>query len=635
MLVKSREILKYYWGYDSFRDVQEDIIASVLSGKDTLALLPTGGGKSICYQVPGIQMEGICLVVSPLIALIHDQVNNLKKRGIKAIALTSGMTKREIDIALDNAIYGNFKFIYVSPERLKSKLFLARFEKMKINLIAVDEAHCISQWGYDFRPPYLEIAELRKIKPIVPFLALTATATPEVVTDIQDKLKFKQPNLFQKSFERENLVYITIQTNNKLHRILEFAKKLKGSGIIYCATRRGTKNICKYLIENKISADFYHGGLEQDIRKIKQNAWQTNKTKIIVATNAFGMGIDKPDVRFVLHYDIPQSIEAYFQEAGRGGRDLKKARAIMFYESQDIKRLINRIELKYPPIEDIKTIYKALGNHFQLAIGCGKDETFAFDIVQFSAKYNYPIITIYNSINFLELAGLIRFSEDSYESSKLKIVVNNYELYQYQVKDDLINKVTKFILRSYMGIFEDYVNINEYIIAKKLNIKYNDLIKVLKYLDEKNIAEYYSRVKGSSITYLTERLTQGNFSISKSFYQNRKEDAHKKLDAVLDFVANKKCRSQYLLEYFGETDAKPCGKCNVCLNINDSILKNKNYLTIKKMVMQLFNDADELSIDNVITHLSQFERDEILFSLRWMNEHDLIHVNDTLNTIKL
>lgn len=636
MLVKSREILKFYWGYDSFRDVQEDIIASVLSGKDTLALLPTGGGKSICYQVPGIQMEGICLVVSPLIALIHDQVNNLKKRGIKAIALTSGMTKREIDIALDNAIYGNFKFIYVSPERLKSKLFLTRFEKMKINLIAVDEAHCISQWGYDFRPPYLEIAELRKIKPIVPFLALTATATADVVEDIQDKLKFKQPNLFKKSFERKNLVYITIKTNNKLHRILEFAKKLQGSGIIYCATRRGTKNICKYLIENKISADFYHGGLEQDVRKIKQNAWQTNKTKIIVATNAFGMGIDKPDVRFVLHYDIPQSIEAYFQEAGRGGRDLKKARAIMFYEPEDIKRLINRIELKYPPIEDIKNIYKALGNHFQLAIGCGKDETFTFDIVQFSSKYNYPIITIYNSINFLELAGLIKYSEDSYESSKLKIIVNNYELYQHQVKDNLINKVTKFILRSYMGIFEDYVNINEYIIAKKINIKYNDLIKVLKYLDEQKVVEYYPRIKGSSITYLTERLTQNNFSISKEFYDNRKKDAQKKLDAVLDFVANNECRSQYLLKYFGETTAQPCGKCNVCLNIDDSILENKNYIEIKTNVLQLFtDDFDELSIDYIIDNLQQYEREEILFTLRWMGEHDLIHINDTLNTIKL
>ncbi len=632
-MLKSKEILKHYWGYDAFRDVQEDIIASVLSGKDTLVLLPTGGGKSICYQVPGIQMEGICLVVSPLIALIHDQVSNLKKRGIKAIALTSGMTKREIDIALDNAIYGNFKFLYVSPERLKSKLFLARFERMKINLIAVDEAHCISQWGYDFRPPYLQIADLRALKPMVPFLALTATATPEVVDDIQEKLKFKQPNLYQKSFERDNLVYITLQTNNKLHRILEFSKKLQGSGIIYCATRRGTKNICKYLIENNIKADFYHGGLEQDVRKKKQNAWLNDQTKIIVATNAFGMGIDKPDVRFVLHYDIPQSIEAYFQEAGRGGRDLKKSRAIMFFEPEDVKRLIKRVELKYPPIEDIKAIYNALGNHFQLAIGSGKDETYGFDISEFASKYNYPIITVYNSITFLELAGLIRFSEDAYEASKLKIIVNNYELYQLQVKNDLINKIVKFILRSHMGIFEEYVNINEYIIAKKLNIKIKELVKTLHYLDEQKVAEYFPRVRGSSITYLTERLTQDNFTISKEFYANRKLDANKKLDTMLEFIANKECRSQYLLKYFGETDVKPCGKCNVCLKIDDSFLENKTYLLIKKSILQMFAEDEEISIDTIIVKLHQFDRDEILYTLRWMGEHDLVYINENLNTI--
>ncbi|HIP36040.1 MAG TPA: RecQ family ATP-dependent DNA helicase [Crocinitomix sp.] len=634
-LVKSKEILKHYWGYDNFRDVQEDIIASVLSGKDTLALLPTGGGKSICYQVPGIQMEGICLVVSPLIALIHDQVNNLKKRGIKAIALTSGMTKREIDIALDNAIYGDFKFLYVSPERLKSKIFLERFHKMKINLIAVDEAHCISQWGYDFRPPYLEIAELKKIKPIVPFLALTATATPEVVTDIQEKLKFKASNVFKKSFERENLVYITIQTNNKLHRILEFSKKIKGSGIIYCTTRRMTKNICKHLLENKISADFYHGGLDQDTRKLKQNAWVNNQTKIIVATNAFGMGIDKPDVRFVLHYDIPQSIEAYFQEAGRGGRDLKKSRAIMFYEPEDIKRLINRIELKYPPIDEIKQIYNALGNHFQLAIGSGKYETFTFDIAEFSEKYNSPILTVYNAIHFLELAGLIRYSEDSYESSKFKILVTNYELYQYQVKNDLINKIIKFILRSYMGAFEEHISINEYIIAKKLNIKVKDLVSTFNYLSNNGIIEYFPRVKGGSISYLSERLTQDNFTISKNFYENRKKIAEQQLDDMLKYVDNKECRSQYLLKYFGESNPKPCGKCNVCLHIDDSILEHKNYLKIKKLIKTMFEQTDEISIEAIVVKLNKFEREEILYTLRWMAEHDLIYINNDLKTVRI
>lgn len=627
-MLKSRDILKQYWGYDTFRTPQEAIIESVIEGNDTLALLPTGGGKSICYQVPGMQMEGICLVVSPLIALIHDQVNNLKSRGIKAMAITSGMSAKEIDIALDNAIYGDFKFLYVSPERLKTRLFLARFEKMKINLIAVDEAHCISQWGYDFRPAYLEISALKKLKPLVPFLALTATATPKVVDDIQEKLAFETPKIFQKSFERENLTYITLHTNNKLNRVLEFSKKLQGSGIIYCGTRRNTKTLCKLLLENNIKADFYHGGLDQEARHKKQAAWVNNETKIIVATNAFGMGIDKPDVRFVLHYDIPQSIEAYFQEVGRGGRDLKKARGILFFESEDIHRLKNQIELKYPPIAEIKTIYNALGNHFQLAIGSGKDETFEFDIAQFADKYNYAIITVYNAINFLELAGLIRFSETNFEASKLKILVNNYELYQYQVKNETLNKIIKFILRSHMGIFENHVNINEFLIAKKLNLSKQELIKHLTQLSDQNVLEYFPRLNGSSITYLTERLTPDNFSISNEFYLNRKNDAQQKLDSVIDFLQNKICRSQFLLHYFGEINAPICGKCNVCLKIDDENLSNQNYLKIKAKVNAMLEPGLSVPLETIITELRLFNREEIVATIRWMSEHDLIYLDE-------
>lgn len=626
---KSTDILKEFWGYDTFRSKQEDIIDNVLQNKDTLALLPTGGGKSICFQVPGMLLDGICIVISPLIALMHDQVNGLKQKGIKAVAITSGMSKRQIDIALDNAIYGNTKFLYVSPERLKSRLFLARFEKMNVNLIAVDEAHCISHWGYDFRPSYIEIVKLREIKPNIPFLALTATATPVVVTDIQDKLAFKNQNVIQKSFVRENVSYITLQTNNKLNRIIEFSKKLKGSGIIYCATRKATKTLCKYLIENGISANFYHGGLNQDQRKVKQTAWISNETKIIVATNAFGMGIDKPDVRFVLHYDIPQSIEAYFQEAGRGGRDLQKARAILFFEPKDVHDLKDKIELKYPPISTIKSVYTALGNHLQLAIGSGKNESFNINILNFSDKYNLHLITVYNALKFLELGGFIILNENNFEPSKIKVLVNNYELYQYQVKSKLLNTIIQFIIRSHMGIFEEYVSINETVIAKKLKISQQELIKQLNFLQTNEVIDYVPKFRDSKITYITERLTDNNFSIDPIFYENRKKDAFEKLDAMLNFLDNDVCRSQYLLNYFGEKDSKPCGNCNVCLQIDDNDLNNTHYNDIKKAILSHLQQKDEFLIEDFIVSYSQFSRQNIISTLRWMNEHDLIYIDKT------
>lgn len=623
----SNDILKQYWGYDFFREKQDEIIDSILQKQDTLALLPTGGGKSICFQVPGLFMEGVCVVISPLIALMHDQVDNLKKRGVKAVAITSGMSKRQIDIALDNAVYGDTKFLYVSPERLKTKLFLSRFEKMKVNLIAIDEAHCISQWGYDFRPAYIDIAELKKIKPEVPFLALTATATPKVVIDIQDKLKFKSPNVFQKSFVRENVSYITLQTDNKLNRIIEFSKKLNGSGIIYCSTRKSTKILCKHLIENGISANFYHGGLEQEQRKVKQAAWLSNQTKIMVATNAFGMGIDKPDVRFVLHYDIPESLEAYFQEAGRGGRDLKKARAILFFEPTDLHTLREKIELKFPSIDTIKSIYNTLGNYFQLAIGSGENEQFDFNISDFANKYNHNLITVYNSLKFLELGGFILLNENSYQSSKLKVLVNNYELYQYQVRSKELNNVIQFILRSHMGVFEDYVSINETIICKKLNISIQELKKHLNHLHSNEVVDYSPTFKGSKIQYITERLADNNFSINPKFYKNRKDDAFIKLDAVLEFLDNKTCRSQYLLSYFGESKSEKCGQCNVCLSIDESTLNNSEYKLIKQAVDETFNEKESFLIEDFIVNQPKFSRQNIIAALRWMSEHDLIYID--------
>ena len=624
---ESIDILKKYWDFDFFREKQEEIIESVIQGKDTLALLPTGGGKSLCFQVPAMQTEGVCLVISPLIALMQDQVDNLKRKGITAVAINSTMSKRQIDIALDNAIYGDTKFIYTSPERLKSILFLARLEKMNINLIAVDEAHCISQWGYDFRPAYINIVELKKIKPNVPFLALTATATPNVVIDIQEKLNFKNPNLFQKSFERDNVSYITLETNNKLNRILEFSKKLKGSGIIYCATRRATKDLCKLLLENGISANYYHGGLDQNQRKTRQDDWINNQTKIIVATNAFGMGIDKPDVRFVLHYDIPQSIEAYFQEAGRGGRDLKKARAILFFEPKNLEELKTKTDLKFPPIETIKSIYNALGNYFQVAFGSGKDESYSFDISEFSDRYNQDIIRVYNSLKFLELGGFILLNENTYQRSTLRILANNYDLYQYQVKDKTLNLIIQFIVRSYMGVFDNYVKIDDYIISKKLKITQQELDKQLTYLHKNGIIDYTPKFKGSKIIYVTERLPDTHFSINPKFYNDRKKDAEIKVKSVLEFLENKICRNQYLLNYFGEVKAKACGLCNVCLNIDDTNLNNSHYQNIKTEVEHQFNSKDEFEIENFIIKHSKYSRQNIISTLRWMSEHDLIYID--------
>jgi len=574
-----------------------------------------------------MQMEGVCLVISPLIALMQDQVDNLKKKGIKAVAINSTMSKRQIDVALDNAIYGDTKFIYTSPERLKSKLFLARLEKMNINLIAVDEAHCISQWGYDFRPSYITIVDLKKIKPNVPFLALTATATPNVVIDIQDKLEFKTKHVFQKSFERENVSYITLETNNKLNRILEFSKKLKGSGIIYCATRRATKDLCKLLLENDISANYYHGGLDQKQRKTRQDEWITNQTKIIVATNAFGMGIDKPDVRFVLHYDIPQSIEAYFQEAGRGGRDLKKARAILFFETKNLEELNTKTDLKFPPIETIKLIYNAIGNYFQVAFGSGKDESYSFNISEFSDRYNQEIITVYNSLKFLELGGFILLNENTYQPSTLRILVNNYDLYQYQVKDKTLNLIIQFIVRSYMGAFDNYVKIDDYIISKKLKITQQELHKQLDYLDRNEIIDYTPKFKGSKLTYITERLPDTHFSINPKFYSDRKKDAKNKVNSVLEFLENRTCRNQYLLNYFGESKAKECGLCNVCLDIDDSNLNDSNYQTIKKEVQLELATKDEFDIESFIIERSTHSRQNIISTLRWMSEHDLIYID--------
>ena len=628
---EARNILKKYWNFDDFRDVQGQIIETILAKKDTLALLPTGGGKSICYQVPGLVMEGVCLVISPLIALMEDQIRQLKANGIMAVTINASMGKREIDIALDNVIYGNIKFLYVSPERLKSELFQVRFAKMKINLIAIDEAHCISEWGYDFRPSYLDIAALREVHPNVPFLALTATATEDVVIDIQKKLGFKKNNVIRKSFERKNLTYNTGKTINKLNRIEHFLLKNPSSGIIYNSTRKNVKELCLYLRERKISVDFYHAGLTYNERKTAQSLWMENKAKVIVATNAFGMGIDKPDVRFVLHADLPQSIEAYFQEAGRGGRDSLPSVANLYYDKQDIKNLQTKVAQKFPPIETIKMIYTALGNHFQLAYGTGKDEVFSIDLWEFSEKYKQSLIVVYNSLKFLELCNFIALSENYKLPSRIKMLGNNHEMYNYQVKNEDYNKVIQFILRSEMGVYEDYVTINEGKIAQKTELAEKEVKKILTYLDSVQLIHYIPRSDLPTITYLTERLTDNNLSISPVFYHDRKKVTLEKMKSMIDFVETDVCKSEFLLRYFGEINTKPCGKCSSCVKNQQKKLEMST--RIMEAIHELSEEANPVLIINLISYFSDFEENNLMENLRLLQDDQKIEIDRMGKTV--
>ncbi len=485
-----KKILLKYWGHPTFRPLQEDIILSVMAGKDTLALLPTGGGKSICFQIPALASKGVCIVITPLIALMKDQVENLKKKNIPAAAIYSGMHSNEIDMVLDNAIYGNLKFLYVSPERLETDLFKARLMQMQVNILAVDEAHCISQWGYDFRPPYLRIADIREIIKDTPVIALTATATPDVVKDIQEKLKFPEENAFKKSFERKNLAYWVIKSEDKYGNILRLLQKIQGCGIIYVRNRRKTREVAEFLKKNKISADYYHAGLDTRSRDKKQNDWVREKTRIMISTNAFGMGIDKPNVRIVIHIDIPDNLEAYFQEAGRAGRDEKDSFAFLVYDESDIINARKNLQSSYPPVETIKAIYKSMGNYFQLAEGSGKDITFDFDLKEFSEIYRFPPLIVYNSLKFLEKEGYITHNEALQRSSTLFFLFNNEDLYRFQVETPQFDKFIKLLLRLYSGLFSQFTPINENEIARGGNISTEQVKKYLNYLHQQGVADY-------------------------------------------------------------------------------------------------------------------------------------------------
>jgi ATP-dependent DNA helicase RecQ len=609
-----REILKQYWKHDAFRPMQEEIINSVLSGRDTLALLPTGGGKSVCFQVPALAKEGICIVVSPLIALIKDQVENLKAKGIDAVSIVSGMSKREIDIALDNCIYNPVKFLYLSPERLLSDLVRERIKYMNVNLIAVDEAHCISQWGYDFRPPYLRIADLRELHPNVPVLALTATATAEVREDIQQKLLFKNGNIFQKSFERRNISYVVMNAENKLQKLLDIAKGVKGSGIVYTRSRKETAEIAKFYNENGIKADFYHAGLNVDERSKKQDNWIHNRTRVIVATNAFGMGIDKPDVRFVIHKDVPESLEAYYQEAGRSGRDEHKAYAVLQYTPADRMKDEKKLAYNFPSVDEIKKVYHALANYYQLAYGAGLGVNFDLDISEFCARYKFDPVKTLNALKFLEQDEYLSFNESVFLPSRFRFEVFNEQLYNFQIQNPGWDPFIKTLLRSYGGAFENYVRLREFDLARRTQMSTQQVIEGLKQLQEYGILNYLPQTDHPQVTYLKARQHAADLHINKKLIDERKATYRRKMEAVFAYAQHKKCRSQMLLAYFDENNAPKCGICDICLeekrqhnaaNIGDVItneiveLLTVSALDIASLVTSLNSGVEKERIDTI------------------------------------
>lgn len=604
--------------------MQEEIINSVLERKDTLALMPTGGGKSICFQIPALAQEGLCLVITPLIALMRDQVENLRKKGIKAAAIYSGLHRFEIDLILDNCLFGDTKLLYVSPERIASNDFREALRRMKLNLIAVDEAHCISQWGYDFRPPYLKVAEIRPYFPLVPVLALTATATPEVVEDIQERLAFRKSNILKKSFERKNLSYSVVKEEDKNGRLLRILSRVHGCGIIYARNRRKTREVSEFLQSNHVSADYYHAGLSTEVRNRKQIAWINGETRVIVATNAFGMGIDKPNVRFVIHLDIPDSLEAYFQEAGRAGRDEKMAYAIMLYNDADIVALKRNLRDRFPSRDTIKSVYHALGNFFQLAVGSGKEVSFDFHISEFSSSYDFKPIVVYNSLKFLEKEGYLLYSDSSDAPSKLYFPLEKEDLYRFQIENPRYDKLIKTLLRSYSGLLSDFVKINEVEIANRLNTSREEVVKVLEKLNQLEVLAYIPRKTVPQIMYLQERLDKKDLRISAETYQDRKESAQKRIQAVVDYVtSDNKCRSWQLLSYFGEKEMKRCGVCDVCKNRNKIEVNEMEFDTIVDLIKPILKKHPRTLLQ-LIKEIPNVNEEKMIKVIQWLKDNDKI-----------
>ncbi len=561
------QILKQYWGYDSFRPMQEDIVLSVLEGRDTLALLPTGGGKSVCFQVPAIALGGLCLVVSPLIALMKDQVAHLRERDIKAVAIYSGMNSSEIEDALSAALFDpECRFLYVSPERLMTNAFRQNFARMPVRMIAVDEAHCISQWGYDFRPPYLEIAQVRKIFPKAPVLALTATATPEVVSDIQMRLGFPSENVFRKSFKRENLTYFVVEEEDKYGRLLRIANRYPGTGIVYVRNRRKTAEVAEFLTRHGVPSECYHAGMDAKLRDRRQNDWMAGRIRVMVATNAFGMGIDKPDVRFVAHLDLPDTLEAYFQEAGRGGRDGLSSVAVLLYDEYDLRQLKRNFTLAFPPLEKVREVYRQLCQHYYIKMGEGQNTLHPFHLAERAHEAKMDVVQYFNALQLLEKAGVIVLSEHLREKSQIRFNYEGDQLLRYENAHEEEAEFIKLLLRSYEGVFSRYANIDEHQLAERCSLTDEEVVERLHRLSKAGVLSYHPQSAVPLLVFVQDRIDERYLYFEPQVYAERKRKAEERMLAVKHYVTSSNiCRSQLLLNYFGETDSTPCGGCDVCL----------------------------------------------------------------------
>ena len=631
-----KKILKQYWGYDSFRGIQQEIIESIGAGKDTLGLMPTGGGKSITFQVPALAKEGLCIVVTPLIALMKDQVQNLRKRGIRALAIYSGMNRQDIVTTLENCIFGNYKFLYISPERLDSELFRTKLKKMNVSMITVDESHCISQWGYDFRPAYLKISDIRELLPDVPILALTATATPEVVSDIQARLGFKQENVFRMSFERKNLAYIVRTTDNKSDELLYILKKMPGSAIVYVRNRRKTKEIAELLKNEQITAEFYHAGLDDAAKDIREQLWKSGKSRVMVATNAFGMGIDKADVRLVIHMDLPDSIEAYFQEAGRAGRDGEKAYSVVLYSNSDKTRLQKRIPDSFPEKEYIREVYEHLQYYYQMAMGDGVGCMRPFDIEDFCRKFKHFPIPVDSALRILTQAGYLEYTDTQDNASRLLFTLKREELYKLREMDERTDKLIQTILRSYTGLFTDYAFISEDALSTRTGFTKQEIYEQLVRLAHLGIVHYIPKKNTPYIIYTRERIEKDQIRLTPEIYEERKKRYQLRIEYMLEYAtATYPCRSRMLLSYFGEKNDHNCGICDTCVTMRkgEKMLPETNMDELQKQVIALLSEQPQFP--HVIAKTINADKDALAILLSQLLEEEVVKMNNGLIQLNL